>query len=270
MKLLDIEIPTAEEYDRLAYEYMASLPLEHYMELPFYGVQRGITLASFRIIAMSRPDVQTFNEVLIQFPREDGSTGQAVPDQMVILHDEPIAMNISFNNVYQPTTPFIVLEYVSKGSQNERKDYVYNRRLYERELKIPYYLIFDPHKVKLTFLELSDGKYRPVVPNAAGRMPVPELDVEVALLDGWVRYWFEGDLVPLPEDLAASLKQTEAKLVKAETKLVNIETKLTDTAKQLQNAQKSLDDEKIRADQEASKARRLAERLKALGIDPDA
>ena len=38
-------------------------------------------------------------------------------------------------------------------------------------------------------------------PNKAGRLAVPELETEAAILDGWVRFWFHGELVPLPGDL---------------------------------------------------------------------
>jgi Uma2 family endonuclease len=45
-----------------------------------------------------------------------------------------------------PAPPFWVLEYVSKDS--ERKDYTDRFRKYERELKVPYYLVFYPEDQK--------------------------------------------------------------------------------------------------------------------------
>jgi hypothetical protein len=48
---------------------------------------------------------------------------------------------------------------------------------------------------------LSVKKYVAVKPNAAGRSEIPPLKLEVAIRDGWVRFWFEGELLPLPGDL---------------------------------------------------------------------
>ncbi len=298
MKLLDFEIPTAEEYDRLAYEYMASLPPEHYMELSYYGFQRGITLSSFRMIGKYRPEVQIFNEVLIQYPRDDGSNGQVVPDQMVVLNDQPIAMNVSFNNVYQPTTPFMILEYVSKGASNQRKDYVINRRRYEQELKVPYYLLFDPGTRKLTFFELVNSKYRIPRLNSRERYAVEEIDVEIALLGDWVRFWYAGELQPLPEEYAGKSKEKDEKIASGELRVeeekrraeeamsrasdekirAEEEKRRADDEKRRADEEKRRADEairhagheKIRADQEAVRVARLVEKLKALGIDPDA
>src|SRR5262249_23491721 len=82
----------------------------------------------------------------------------------------------------------MVLEYVSKN--NKRKDYEDNFRKYERELKVPYYLLFYPDNEELTLFHRRGSKYVSVKPNAAGRLAIPELELEVALLDGWVRFWF--------------------------------------------------------------------------------
>ena len=59
MKLLEVEIPTREEYERLAIEYMDSLPLEHFMESPYNGHQRKITQDSFGL--RTRLQTQSLN-----------------------------------------------------------------------------------------------------------------------------------------------------------------------------------------------------------------
>ena len=48
-------------------------------------------------------------------------------------------------------------------------------------------------------------KYVTVLPNEQGRYPIPELEVEAALLDEWVRFWFRGKLLPLPAELQHEL-----------------------------------------------------------------
>jgi hypothetical protein len=83
---------------------------------------------------------------------------------------------------------------------------------YQDELRVPYYLLFYPDKEELTVYRLRDHKYAAVKPNAHGRLAVLELEIEVALLDGWVRYWFHGELLPLPGELMEQLNQVRDQL----------------------------------------------------------
>src|SRR6185437_13710939 len=131
------------EYEEAAEAYLRSLPPEHFMEATAQGKQREITLASLALVKARRPDVQIFNELLVQYPRRgQRKLGQVVPDNMVVVCDEPIRASGSYDLPLQPVGPFWMLEYVSK--HNKRKDYEDNFQKYERELKVPYYLLFYP------------------------------------------------------------------------------------------------------------------------------
>src|SRR5690348_8926941 len=95
------------EYDRYAREYQSRLPLEHYMEATGQSVQREITLESLAVLRARRPDVQVFNELLVQYPfAREKRPHQVVPDNMVVLHDGPIKARGSFNLPEQPVGPF--------------------------------------------------------------------------------------------------------------------------------------------------------------------
>jgi Uma2 family endonuclease len=192
-------------YEEAEQRYLASLPPEHFMEATDHAHQRKITVESFDVIATARPDIQCFNELLVQYPQKGKKNGQVVPDNFVVVHPKPIKARGSFNTPLQPVKPLLVMEYVSK--YNVRKDYEDNYRRYEKELKVPYYLLFYPDGEEMTLFHLGEKKYVSVKPNAAKRYPIPELELEVALLGGWVRYWFRGELVPLPADL---LKERDA------------------------------------------------------------
>jgi Uma2 family endonuclease len=199
-------------YDKAADAYLKSLTLENHMEAAEQAMQRKITLESMDLVSARRPDVQVFNELLVQYPLEPNSDklGQVVPDNMVVIWPEPIKVSGSFNTPYQPAGPFWVLEYVSKHST--RKDYEENIQKYEQDLKVPYYLIFYPDTQDMTLYKLHKGKYSSVKPNRDGRCPVAKLDLEIALLDGWVRFWYQKELLPLPGDLLRALEATEEKL----------------------------------------------------------
>jgi Uma2 family endonuclease len=194
-------------YEEAARQYLRKLPLEHFMEATPQATQREITLESLALVRARRPDVHVFNELLVQYPLpRKKKPGQVVPDNMIVLHSEPIKADGSFNLPLQPVGPFLVLEYVSKS--NKRKDYDDNMRKYEHELKVPYYLLFVPDEQELTLYRHTGERYASVPPNEHGRHAITQLDLEVGLLDRWVRYWFRGELLPLPADLLAQVEET--------------------------------------------------------------
>lgn len=206
-------------YARIASDYCRSLSLEHFAESTGQSTQRKITLESLALVHAKWSEFQVFNELLILYPLTEADLKRPTrvcPDNMVIVHDEPIEAKGSFNVPLQPAGPTLILEYVS--TENKRKDYVDNRRLYANDLQVPYYLLFEPETQKLTVFRLSGKKYVAVKPNKSGRLEIPPLKLEVAIRDGWVRFWFEGELLPLPGDLMKEneeLKKELARLNKA-------------------------------------------------------
>jgi Uma2 family endonuclease len=201
MSIVPSDPKLVEFYEAAEQEYLRSLPLEHFMEATDHARQREITLESFALIHAARPDVQCFNELLVQYPRgkKRKKLGQVVPDNFVVVHKEPIKARGSYNLPLQPVGPLLVLEYVSK--YNKRKDYDDNYEKYEKELKVLYYLLFYPDGEELTLFRMGEKGYAAVRPNAAGRYAIPDLELEAALHQGWVRFWFRGELLPLPADL---------------------------------------------------------------------
>ncbi len=196
----------AVTYAEYAREYLRSLPLEHFMESTAQSTQRKITVESLDLVSLRRPDFQVFSELLVQYPRpRRRRPGQVVPDNMVVLWPEPIDADGSYDIPLQPVGPFWVLEYVSKS--NKRKDYEDNLKKYERDLKVPYYLVFYPDNEELTLYHLKGRKYRALPPNEQGRYAIPELEMEVTLLGGWVRFWYQGELLPLPGELQNALDE---------------------------------------------------------------
>src|SRR5262249_44060754 len=120
---------------------------------------------------------------LVQYPYGRSPViRQVVPDNMVVVHAKGARAETSFNLPVQPCGPYWVLEYVSKGSK--RKDYDDSFRKYERELKVPYYLLFYPDTEDLTLYRRGTRKYVSVKPYKGERYPIDELELELALVDG--------------------------------------------------------------------------------------
>jgi hypothetical protein len=230
-------------YYEAAQEYLRSLPPEHFMEATPQSTQRKVTLESLDLVCARRPDVHVFNELLVQYPvKGQKRPGQVVPDNMVVVHAGELNPEGSYDLPLQPAPPFWMLEYVSKHSK--RKDYDDNTVKYERDLKVPYYLLFQPDVLELTLYRHTGRRYVSVKPNEHDRYLIPELELELALLNGWVRYWFRGELLPLPADL---LRQLEAATRRAEeaTRLAEEATRQAEEAtRRAEEADRQLEDER--------------------------
>ena len=229
---------TRQDYAEAVTEYASRLTLENQREATPQATQREITLASLALVKARRPDVQVFNELLVQYPKSGSDKpGQVVPDNMVVVSQQPCRAESSFDLPLEQAAPFWVLEYVSPNSK--RKDYVDNMVKYEHDLKVPYYLRFDPQQQELALLHHNKRKYVQVKPNAQGRLAVAELDMEVALLDGWVRFWHLGELLPLPADLQRDLDAVRRQLAEERRARLAAEEEVARLRAQLALAQRS-------------------------------
>jgi Uma2 family endonuclease len=228
-------------YEEAAREYLRSLPWEHFMEATAQATQRKITLESLDLVTARRPDVHVFNELLVQYPRPgQRKPGQVVPDNMVVIGDRPPEAQTSYNLPLEPAGPFWVLEYVSKGTK--RKDYEDNYDRYERDLKVPYFLLFYPDTQDLTLYRHTGKNYGSVKPNKHGRYPIPELDLELALLDGWVRYWHRGELLPLPADLQRDLEQARRQADEEARRADEASRRADEASRRAEDLQRRLDE----------------------------
>jgi Uma2 family endonuclease len=242
------------EYEEAAEAYLRSLPPEHFMEATAQATQRKITLESLDLVQARRPEFQVFNELLVQYPHgRPRRIRQVVPDNMVVVHSQPIKASGSYDVPLQPVPPFWVLEYVSK--HNKRKDYEDSFQKYEQELKVPYFLLFYPDSGDLTLYRHTRRKYVSVKPNAAGRYEIPAQELELALQDDWVRFWYQGKLLPLPADLQRDLDQTQREL--------------EEVRQQASEAQAQAREALRLADEERQQKEKLLARLRELGIEPN-
>jgi Uma2 family endonuclease len=222
---------TALDYDRAARAYLQSLPLEHFMEAVPQATQREITVESLALLKTRRPEVQSFNELLVQYFFK-GQLRQVVPDNMVIRSDQPAQAVGSYNVELEPVPPFLVLEYVSPT--NPRKDYKDSFRKYERELKVPYYLLFYPEKQDLRVYHHTGRRYQRLPPDGQGCIALPELDLHVGLLEGWVRYWHRGRLLKLPGELVDRMAQQAQQIRRQARHIRQLEAHVQDQATELE------------------------------------
>ncbi|MEM6425891.1 MAG: Uma2 family endonuclease [Cyanobacteria bacterium P01_D01_bin.128] len=146
--------------------------------------------------------------------------------------------------------PLIVIEFVS-GDGSEERDTTSPFAgdgakagkfwVYEQAVRVPFYAIYEVDKASVELYELVANHYQRCDPNPRGHFPIASLGVELGIWEGsymnqmlpWLRWWdSEGNL--------------------------------------LLNGDERAKQEKQRAEQEKQRADRLAEKLRELGVDPDA
>ncbi len=125
--------------------------------------------------------------------------------------------------------------------------------VYERILRIPYYIVFSRYTNELRAFQLVGGHYEPMK-LTDGYLLMPEIDLSLGLWQGlfqdierlWLR-WFTltGKLIPAPTEEAAAA--TERAMI----------------------AEQEATEAKQETAQAKRKAEQLAERLRQLGVNPD-
>jgi Uma2 family endonuclease len=147
--------------------------------------------------------------------------------------------------------------------------------VYERIIRIPYYGIFEVKTRKLEVYNWLNFSYQKLQPNERGHYPITPLGVELGLWHGtyqnqtqyWLRWWdSEGNLLLIGEERAQLERQrAEQERQRAEQERQRAEQEHQRAEQERQRAEQ----EHQRAEQAEQKSARLAERLRAMGIDPD-
>ncbi len=170
-------------------------------------------------------------------------------------------LRLSYVTWQEPANPFVVVELLSPGTEEEDlgiKKSAADKpptkwEVYERILRIPYYVVFSRYTNELRAFQLVGGHYESVN-LTEGRLLMPELGLSLGLWQGifrdipklWLR-WFtlEGELISAPTEVATAA--TERAII----------------------AEQEAMEAKQEATQAKRKAAQLAERLRQLGINPD-
>lgn len=172
--------------------------------------------------------------------------GAEVPDWFYVPNVPP-TLNGELRRSYvlyqELIAPFIVLEFVSGNGDDERDKTPYEGKfwIYENVIRPAYYGIYEEKKASVEVYELVAGKYQKMQPNVRGHYSIPQMGVELGIWKGyylnanlpWLRWWNnDGILLPTGEERAEAERQ--------------------------------------RAQQAEQENARLREKLRSLGIDPDA
>ncbi len=140
--------------------------------------------------------------------------------------------------------PDLIVELLS--DETARSDRTAKKTLYQNVFRTPEYFWFSPETQELAGFHLVDAHYQPIAADPAGRLPSAILELSLGVHEGLLRFYTpDGILVPtLTETVAQEVAHVAQERARAE-------------------------EERAHAEQERARADRLAERLRALGVDPD-
>lgn len=126
--------------------------------------------------------------------------------------------------------PNVIVEVLSPSTK--KLDQGLKKQVYQDVFRTPEYFWFDPETKAFSGFRLLGGQYEPITPDRDGRRWSAQLDLSFGVHEGKLRFFTkEGALVPTGRELAEA--------------------------------------ERERAEAEHARADRLAEKLRALGVDPD-
>ena len=171
----------------------------------------------------------------------------------------------------------IVMEFLSEddnGEHSSRDTPPYGKLyFYEQIVKVPTYVIFDPHEGKMDVRQLQDGIYQITPHNADDRVWIPEVELFLGVWIGrregvraqWLRWWdSQGNLLLW----ASEQTEQERQRVELERQRADQEQVRADQEQmRADQEQVRADQEQVRADQAEAERDRLVTKLKALGLD---
>ncbi|MEQ9371532.1 MAG: Uma2 family endonuclease [Coleofasciculus chthonoplastes F3-SA18-01] len=205
-------------------------------------------------------------------------------------------LRLSYVIWQEQISPFVVVELLSPGTEGEDLGRTVPQagsppskwQVYEKILRVPYYVIFSRYTHELQIFHLVEGNYQRV--NLTdNRLVIPELGLSLGLWSGrfreingrWLRWMTpSGELIPTDNEQAILTEQraiaAQEQALLAEQRAIAAEERAQQEAQLARLAEERAQQEAqlARLAQEQAiaaeeRAQQLAQRLRELGIDPD-
>jgi Uma2 family endonuclease len=250
----DVPLPPRETWPTM-YDLPSEDPEEPGLPDEFHDFQPQLLSATFRLADVAADRIFTAADLNLYYDiahprwykRPDWFAVVGVPR----FYSDDDDLRLSYVTWQEQVNPYIVVELLSPGTADEDLGLVQadpnapppKWQVYEQILRIPYYVVFDRYTENLQAFRLTEAGYVPIT-ILDGRFTIPELGIGLGLWRGrfqgrvrdWLRFFdADGQWILTP----------------------------------LEVERERADQEQIRAERERLRAERLAELLRAQGIDPD-
>ena len=250
----DVPLPPRETWPTM-YDLPSEDPEEPGLPDEFHDFQPQLLSATFRLADVAADRIFTAADLNLYYDiahprwykRPDWFAVVGVPR----FYSDDDDLRLSYVTWQEQVNPYIVVELLSPGTADEDLGLVQadpndpppKWQVYEQILRIPYYVVFDRYTGNLQAFRLTEAGYVPIT-ILDGRFTIPELGIGLGLWRGrfqgrvrdWLRFFdTHGQWILTP----------------------------------LEVERERADQEQIRAERERLRAERLAELLRAQGVDPD-
>ncbi|MBE9162388.1 Uma2 family endonuclease [Tychonema sp. LEGE 06208] len=193
----------------------------------------------------------------------------------------------------EAVNPLIAIEFLSPGTEDEDLGLTESApnkpptkwQVYERILQIPYYFVFSKYNNQLRVFRLIGNRYREQLLTGS-RFWIPEIQLSLGLWEGaflqnerlWLRWYdINGNLVLTPEEFERQRAQLESQRAELESQRAEFERQQAQIERQQAESERQraeserqrAESERQRAESEKYRANQLADRLRAMGINPD-
>jgi hypothetical protein len=190
----------------------------------------------------------------------------------------------------EQVSPMVVVELISPGTEDEDLGITLSKpqkpptkwQVYEGILQVPYYVVFDRYdNDRLRVFQLVNNRYREQILSQP-RFWIPELELGLGLWLGsyngcerqWLRWYnANGNWIATPEERAqeeriakeSAMQQAEDERSAKESAMQQAE----DERNAKESAMQQAEDERSAKESAMLRSDKLAERLRAMGINPD-
>jgi Uma2 family endonuclease len=204
--------------------------------------------------------------------------GAEAPDWFYVANVPPL-LNGEYRRSYvlwkEKIVPLIAIEFVSGNGDEERDNTPPPKAgkfwVYEQAIKIPFYAIYEVRKASVEVYQLINGRYARILPNQRGHFAIAPMGVELGIQEKgsipWLRWWDrDGNLLLTAEErvIVVEAISLQERIAKENAEAIAEQERLIALQERNEKLQERL--AKQKAEQ---KAQRLAEMLKAMGIDTD-
>jgi Uma2 family endonuclease len=168
--------------------------------------------------------------------------------------------------------PDLIIELLSESTAEIDRNL--KKNLYQNRFHTPEYFWFSPESLEFAGFELIGNQYQQIRPNQRGWLWSQVLGLYLGVEAGKLRYFtLDGDLVPTPEEVATAehkrASEAQQQATAAQQRASEAQQQASEAEQQASEAEQRATDAELRLQQEQMRSQKLAEQLRALGIDPD-
>lgn len=243
------------------------------MESDRHVLQMNMLVHPLRLYWKHRNDFYTAGDMFVYFSEtQDRSHDFRGPDVLVAV-DVPYRERKSWVSWVEGKPPDVVIELLSESTRLVDKGR--KKQIYQDKLRVPEYYWYDPFGLDFDGFMLEDGVYRPMTPDAQGRLISPRLGLALTPWEGtysrltarWLRWAaLDGTLIPTAEEMA----EQERRVAERERRTANRERRTAERERKVAERERMAAAQYRLTSEEATlRADRLAQKLRSLGINPD-